>query len=177
MCPSLHDAGRLERRFIHRPRCDELLILAPVMHEHGGLDLRHVRQRGCAAVERRDRLHVCSHPHSQTVGNAAAEAEAGDRRADRCCRDDSSATSPPERGLPDILVRSTDANSFPPCVVVSGVAAHRGQPIRRERHEAFEREASGDVFDVRIESAVLMDHEDRRAACWSRRWSAARDSP
>ena len=45
-------------------------------------------------------------------------------------------------------------------VFVARVAAERRQRIGRERHEVVERQAARDVFDVRVEAAVLVHHED-----------------
>ncbi len=45
------------------------------------------------------------------------------------------------------------------------VAAERRQRVGRHRQEVVERQAPRDVFDVRIEAAVLVDHEHGRAAC------------
>jgi len=44
--------------------------------------------------------------------------------------------------------------------IVAWVAADRGQTIRRKRHEVRQRETPGDVFDVRIEPAILVHDED-----------------
>ncbi len=48
--------------------------------------------------------------------------------------------------------------------VVARVAAHRREAVGRERHEALERDAARDVFDVRVEAAVLVNDEDRGQA-------------
>ena len=63
--------------------------------------------------------------------------------------------------LPDLgLVQL--AEQFARLVFVTGISAEREQRIRRERHEVVEREPTGDVFDVRIEAAVLVDDQHRR---------------
>ena len=61
--------------------------------------------------------------------------------------------------------RSTLPNSCAALVVVAGIAADRGEAVGRERHEVLEREPARDVFDVRVEPAVLVDDQDARAAC------------
>ena len=45
-------------------------------------------------------------------------------------------------------------------VFVAGVTAERGQRVRRHRHEVVEGQAPRDVFDVRVEAAVLVHDED-----------------
>ena len=46
-------------------------------------------------------------------------------------------------------------------VLVGGRAAGGRQEIGRERDEAVERQAARDVLDMRIEAAVLVDHDHR----------------
>lgn len=48
-------------------------------------------------------------------------------------------------------------------VLVRRRAAVAGEHVDRERQEALEGQAAGDVLDVRVEAAVLVDHDDRRA--------------
>src|SRR5207237_3987270 len=45
-------------------------------------------------------------------------------------------------------------------VLVAGIAAERRQRIGGERNVLLQGDAPGDVLDVRIEAAVLVDHED-----------------
>ena len=52
-------------------------VAAAVMHQNGRFDLRHVRVRRRAAVERNRRRQVGAHAHRQRVRDAATEAEAG----------------------------------------------------------------------------------------------------
>jgi hypothetical protein len=47
-------------------------------------------------------------------------------------------------------------------VFVSWVAPEGEQGIRREGDEVVEGEPPGDVFNVRVEAAVFMDHQNRR---------------
>ena len=47
-------------------------------------------------------------------------------------------------------------------VVVSRVAAQRGQRVGRKRQESLDRQPTGDVLDVGIQPAILVDDEDRR---------------
>ncbi len=44
-------------------------------------------------------------------------------------------------------------------LVVSGIAAHRSEPIGRQRHETVDRQPPRHVSDVRIETAVLVDDQ------------------
>ncbi|MGY2996204.1 hypothetical protein ACVWWD_005011 [Mesorhizobium sp. URHB0026] len=46
-------------------------------------------------------------------------------------------------------------------VLVSGRTAERRQEVRRERHEPFQGHAPGDVADMRVETPVFMDDDDR----------------
>ena len=62
-------------------------------------------------------------------------------------------------------------------VFVARIAAQRRQRVGREGHEAVEREAARDVLDVRIEAAVLVDHQHRRQPGVRRRLAAAPGSP
>ena len=48
-------------------------------------------------------------------------------------------------------------------VLVRRRAAERREHVDGKREEAFERDAPRDVLDVRIEPAVLMDDDHRRA--------------
>ena len=52
------------------------------------------------------------------------------------------------------------ADHLPRPVLVLGRAAERGEEIGGERDEALERHAPGNVLDVRVEAAVLVDHYD-----------------
>jgi hypothetical protein len=54
------------------------------------------------------------------------------------------------------------AEQFARLVLVAGIAAEREQRVRRERDEVVERQPARDVFDVRIEAAILVHHEHRR---------------
>ena len=47
-------------------------------------------------------------------------------------------------------------------LLVAGIAAERRERVRRESHEPVHREPAGDILDVRIEAAVLVDHHDAR---------------
>ena len=76
-----------------------------------------------------------------------------------------------------ILARSTLPNSSPPLSSSPGIAAHRRQAVGRERHEVLERETARDVFDVRIESAVLVHDQDARQLGACRRSPGAPGSP
>jgi hypothetical protein len=49
-----------------------------------------------------------------------------------------------------------------PVVVISRIAAQGRQPIGREREESVHRRAPSHVLDVRIQPAVLVDHQHRR---------------
>jgi len=44
-------------------------------------------------------------------------------------------------------------------ILVRGGAALGREEVRGERDEALERQTAGDVLDVRIEAAVLVDHD------------------
>ena len=52
--------------------------------------------------------------------------------------------------------------------LVARIAAQRRQRVRRERDEVLDRKPARDILDVRIEAAVLVDHQHARAACRSR---------
>ncbi len=56
-----------------------------------------------------------------------------------------------------------------PVVVVAGVAAERREPVRCEGEEAFQRRTPRHILDIRVEPAVLVDHEHRRPRALSRR--------
>ena len=47
-------------------------------------------------------------------------------------------------------------------VLVGGSAAERRQEVGRQRDEAFQRESPGDVADMRVEPAILVDDDDGR---------------
>ena len=47
-------------------------------------------------------------------------------------------------------------------VVVAGITAERRQAIRRQREKTIHREPARDVLDVRVEPAVLVNHQHRR---------------
>ena len=47
-------------------------------------------------------------------------------------------------------------------IFVTGIATQREQRIRCERDEAFQCKTSGDVFDMRVETAVLVHHQHHR---------------
>ena len=61
------------------------------------------------------------------------------------------------------LVRLQGRDHVAAFVLVAGRAAERRQHIDRERQKAFERDAARDVLDVRIEPAVFVNDDDRRA--------------
>ena len=56
-----------------------------------------------------------------------------------------------------------------PVVVVARIAAERRQAVGREREEALHRRAPRHVLDVRIQAAVLVDHQHRRQRPVARR--------
>src|SRR5829696_5067637 len=69
--------GTLECALVLGPRGDQAGVFAPVVHEDGGLDLRHVRSHGRAAVERNCGSEIRPHPHGKRVSDAATETETG----------------------------------------------------------------------------------------------------
>ena len=54
-------------------------------------------------------------------------------------------------------------------IVVARIAADGGEPVGRQGDEAGDGRAAGDVFDMRVEAAVLVDHHDRREGAAARR--------
>ena len=57
-----------------------------------------------------------------------------------------------------LLVHLGERNAAP--VVVTREAADRGQGIRGQSHEALQCKPASHVFDMRIQSAILMNHKD-----------------
>ncbi len=58
------------------------------------------------------------------------------------------------------LLRVEIALQVAAIVVVAWIAANRRQAVRRQRQEAGDRRAARNVFDVRIESAVLVHDQN-----------------
>jgi hypothetical protein len=57
----------------------------------------------------------------------------------------------------------------PPVVVIPRIAPDGEEPIGGEGEEALHRDAPGHVLDVRIEAAILVDHEHGRKRARPRR--------
>ena len=71
---------------------------------------------------------------------------------------------PPERG-DHVLARLRlveRAEQLARLVLVAGIAAEREQRVGREGDEVLERQAAGDVLDVRVQPAVLVHDEHAR---------------
>ncbi len=56
---------------------------------------------------------------------------------------------------------STCAKRRGSLLFVAGITADRGQSVRSERHETRFPKPPGDIFDIWIEPAVLMNHKHR----------------
>src|SRR6185369_6718649 len=45
-------------------------------------------------------------------------------------------------------------------LLTAGIAAHAGQTVGGECHEVGRAKTPGDIFDIRIQTAVLVDYQD-----------------
>ena len=139
----------------------------------GALIFAHVGRRRRGAVERHAGVEVRAHRDGQVVDHAAAPAEA--RRAELARRQ--LVRLQVTRAVDHVLaqLRLIEAGlQRAAVVVVAGIAADRRQAVGRQRDEARDGGAPRDVLDIRIQAAVLVNHEHGRKR--ARRRSAARDS-
>ena len=116
---------------------------------------------GAAPVERHAGLQVPAHRHRQAVHRSAAPAEPG--RADLAGGqfvgfEELRAVQHVRLQLAAVETRL----QFLAVVVIAGIAADRVQPVGGEGDKPFDRGAPGDVLDIGVEAAVLVDHEDGR---------------
>src|SRR5262249_20658488 len=84
------------------------------------------------------------------------------------------AATQPVRGRDEILaglLRIQLGKELTRLVLVAGIAAEGCQGVRREGHEPLERDATGDVLDVWIQPAVLVDHQDAGELPGNSGWS------
>ena len=122
------------------------------------------------AVERHCRRQIRSQPDGQRIGDVAPKTETGDSDLTRAER----MRFQPERGGHEIfghLVAVDGSEQHAAFVVVTGKAAHGGEPVRRKRHEVRQSEAARDVLDMRIQAAIFVDDDNpgqlrrRRVSC------------
>src|SRR5690606_31486735 len=110
------------------------------------------------AIERNAGPEI-GHAHRELIDHAAAEAEADGadtavalvRRLQPFDRGDEVLDEACAVELPEQLARA---------ILIAGIAAERRQRIGRERDEPTERDAAGNVLDVRIQPAVLVNDDD-----------------
>jgi hypothetical protein len=139
----------------------DAFVSARVVDRHGSLDPGRVLGRRLAAVERHPGREVGAEPRRQHADHAAAIAEAD--RADLA-----GAVGPRANviGAGDEVFAHLRliqlGGQLARLLFVAGVAAKRRQRIGRNRHEVVEREAARNVFDVRVQAAVLVHHHDAR---------------
>ena len=121
---------------------------------------------GSLTVKRNRRREIGAHSHCQVVGDAAAEAEAGDANLAVTIR----TILQPDRRCKKVFLHlgAVDrAEQAAALLVVTRIAAHRSQSIGSKRIEALKSQPPPDVFDVRIQSAVLVNDENARQLCRS----------
>ena len=148
---------RLQRRLEGGDSLIDAGIVARVVQHERRLDLRRVLGARLPAVERRARAQI-REPDRKLVDDAAAEAEADGADFPGAFR---IRFQPARRGH-EVLehlgaVHLTELDGA--LLVVAREAADRRQAIRCVRDEVRDREPPGDIFDVRIQPAVLVDHQ------------------
>ena len=131
------------------------------MNQHRRLDFAHVRRRRHRAIERNTRCQTRSQPDGKFVHNAAAETESDRAELAGAVR---TRFQPVGRG--DEIFKHFVAVHLLECgaafLIVSGISANRRQAIGRERHIAFSAQTPRDIFNVGIQSAILVHHENGR---------------
>ena len=60
----------------------------------------------------------------------------------------------------DRLLAIQSADHFARLVLIGRRSARRREEIRCQSHETLQRHATGDIADMRIEAAVLVDDDD-----------------
>ncbi len=151
----------LERGFVSLPCADKPRVLRGVVDQHGRFDLCDFVGRRRRAVEGHGDREIVAKPDRERIGNPAAEAEPDDADLARAV---GTGLQPARRrdevlghlGAVDLLKR------LPTLLVIARIAADAGQSVRREGNEVFGSEAARDILDVRIQAAILVDHQDSR---------------
>ena len=153
-------AGGLQRRLVGRPRRVDALVVLREVQQQFGFDPGHVLEWRRAPIERY-RDDEVGQRHREAVRDRPAIAEADDAEAItnarlrtqvlRCCHE-----------VLETLRLVQALEECPRLVFVPRVAAERVQRVGRERHEVFEREATRDVLDVRVEAAILVHDQHHR---------------
>ena len=152
-------AARLQRRLVGRPQRVDALVALGVLDQQRRLDVRHSRRLRRRSVERDGRFQIRAERDRQEVGRAAAPAEADDSQlagGQRMRLQEARAVDHVRAQL--ALVEAGLQRAA--VVVVARISAHRREPVGGERQKSFGRGSASHVLDVRVEAAILMDHED-----------------
>ena len=129
------------------------------MQQQRSLDLGGVGGGGLSAVEGHGGGEVGAQAHGQRVDHAAAEAEADDADLAGAI----GAAFQPARGGDEIFGHFGPvdlAEQFAALLFVAGIAADAGESVGREGHVAEVRQAAGDIFNIWIQAAVFVDHQN-----------------
>ena len=152
-------AGGLEGFLIGWPTGIQAFIGTGVVNQQRGPDLGHVLRWGLGAVKRHGRPQI-GHLRGQVVGDATAPAKANHTHmAIALGTGLQPALSGQKIGL--CLGGIKFWKKLSRLVFVARVATQRAECVRRQRQKTVQRQAPGNVFDVRIQAPVFMHHQHR----------------
>ncbi|MNT17257.1 hypothetical protein D3C72_1523970 [compost metagenome] len=130
------------------------------MQQQRCLDLRHILGVSLTAIKRHCGAQLRIR-HRCSIGHCAAIAEAGDANLGGGLGVLHQPFDSGEEIVHELLRVDRGLELAAP-VVIARVTPHRAQPIGRQRDKSGLGQTPGNVFDVGIEAAVLMDHDNPR---------------
>ena len=152
------DPGRLQGRFIGGNAGADPVVEAGIVEKELRLDLGGVLRLGLRPVigDRRDQPRIVD---GELVGHAAAPAE-----TDGADLAGGVAATAQMIGRRDEIADRGRRIEFRDELRRRGLGGRRAaggrKQIGRQRHEALDRQTPGDVLDVTVEPAVLVDHDE-----------------
>ena len=151
----------LESRLVLGPRLIDEIVVLGVVDQQRRLDVADLGGRGRGSVERCAGIEVGAKPYRQPVHHAASPAE-----PDRAQLAGRQFVILEKVGAVDHVLAQLlliqGALHGAAVVVVAGVAADGGQSIGSQGHESRHRGSARNILDVGIETAVLVDYQNRR---------------
>src|SRR5262245_57096921 len=130
------------------------------MHQNRSFDHGDIRRIGRhLTVERNCSSEIGAHSDGKRIGNATAVTEAGHANFAGAIR----ASFQPLCGGEEILLLLGSINlteELATLIVITRVAAYGRQPVSGERHESLQSKPAAYVFNVRVQSTILVHDED-----------------